>query len=80
SKTVEPLVNFVNDENQNILWLGLSSKNLGELKQSQSIEVQMNLYPVKVGLFSIPVIKITDLITQKFTEFKDLASVDIIAE
>lgn len=72
------MVNFVNDENQNILWLGLSSKNLGELKQSQSIEVQMNLYPVKIGLFSIPVIKITDLITQKFIEFKDLASVDII--
>ncbi|KAH9521307.1 Trafficking protein particle complex subunit 13 [Dermatophagoides farinae] len=78
SKTVEPLVNYVNDENQNILWLGLSSKNLGELKQSQSIEVQMNLYPIKIGLFSIPIIKITDMITQKIIEFKDLASVNII--
>lgn len=72
------MVNYVNDENQNILWLGLSSKNLGELKQSQSIEVQMNLYPIKIGLFSIPIIKITDMITQKIIEFKDLASVNII--
>lgn len=72
------MVNFINDKNQNILWLGLSSKNCGELKQAQSIEMQMNLYPVKVGLYSIPMIKIMDLITNESFEYKDLASVDII--
>jgi len=77
-KVVEPMLNFQNSQNQDIIWLGLSSKNLGKLEQSQSVELEMRLFPTKPGLYSIPLIKVVDLISKENYDYKELAFVNII--
>lgn len=78
SKEVEPTLYFVNSEHQNIQWLGLASKTLKQLKQSESANVEMRLYPTKAGLFSIPLVKVADFISKENYDYKELAFVNII--
>lgn len=75
---MEPVLNFINSDNQNIFWLGLSTKNIGQLDQAQSAQVEMRLFPTKTGLFSIPVMKVSDLISKENYDYKELAFVNII--
>ncbi|UXI17861.1 Ribonuclease Z [Sarcoptes scabiei] len=77
-KTIEPLISFINDEKQKIFWLGQCDRNLGEMKQFQSLELLLNLYPIKLGLHSIPSIKILDQLTNECFEFRELASINVI--
>lgn len=77
-KTIEPLISFINDEKQKIFWLGQCDRNLGEMKQFQSLELLLNLYPTKLGLHSIPSIKILDQLTNECFEFRELASINVI--
>ncbi|KAH9388713.1 Trafficking protein particle complex subunit 13 [Tyrophagus putrescentiae] len=78
SKEVEPTLHFVNTEHQNIQWLGLANKTLQQLKQSESADVEMRLYPTKAGLFSIPLVKVADFISKENYDYKELAFVNII--
>lgn len=79
-KDVEPTLHFINsnNESQTIQWLGISSKNLGQLKQAESKEVEMRLFPAKAGLFSIPLVKVTDCISKENYDYKELASVKVL--
>ncbi len=75
---MEPTLHFVNTEHQNIQWLGLANKTLQQLKQSESADVEMRLYPTKAGLFSIPLVKVADFISKENYDYKELAFVNII--
>ena len=74
------MLNFINTDNQNIHWLGLTSKNLGILCKSQSVNVEMRLFSVdkSSGRCAIPLIKVVDLLSKENYEFKELAFVNII--
>ena len=78
STNVEPVLYFINSESNNIMWLGLTNKSFGSLQQAQSIEVVMQLYPIKSGLSSIPLMKVTDTISKDNYDFVNMGYVNIV--
>ncbi|KAI2801017.1 hypothetical protein RDWZM_003932 [Blomia tropicalis] len=77
-KSIEPKIELINSKHENILWLGQANRNLGPMSEAQSIEVELKLFPTKIGLHSIPLIKVIDSISSECCDFRDLASVNIV--
>lgn len=59
------------------MWLGISGKSLGKLKPAESIDVKMTAYPIRLGLWPIPSLRLSDPHLQANYFFKDVASVFI---
>jgi len=76
SRIIEPLVKFDNfGLNQSLLWLGLSGRSLGQLEPSNFVDFELSLYPIKIGMHSLPRIKITDSNSKNDYEFDEIAFV-----
>lgn len=73
---MEPLLYFDNSaKGQSLLWLGISGKSVGKLAPSQSVDVEMTAYPIKVGLCPLARIKISEPTLRNNYDFDEVAYV-----
>jgi len=73
---VLPSLFFENkNENQNILWLGISGQTLKKLNSFDFIDFTLTAYPIEGGLQPIPQIRIYDNISKKNYDFDEITYV-----